>query len=138
MNNKILLAIIVLVVAVGAFAFFGNKKTSAPAETTKPTPVQTNSNPTRPQATNNILLFSTGFKPKELIIKVGTQVAWINRSGKSATVDSGDHPTHKLFPFLNLGQFADGASVQVVFDKPGTYAYHNHFDESQTGSVKVE
>ncbi len=130
MNNKILLAIIVLVVAVGAFAFFGNNKTSAPEET--------NSSPEQTATTNNILLSSSGFEPKELIVKTGTKVTWINRSGKSATVDSDDHPTHKLYPFLNLGQFADGVSIQVVFDKPGTYTYHNHFDASQTGSVKVE
>lgn len=138
MNNKILLAIIVLVVAVGTFAFFGNKKTSTPAETTKPTPAQTNSSPVRAVAANSILLFDTGFKPKELIVKAGTKITWINRSGKSATVDSDDHPTHKLFPFLNLGQFANGASVQVVFDKPGTYIYHNHFDASQTGRITVQ
>jgi len=69
---------------------------------------------------------------------VGTKVVWIKKSGAVATVNSADHPTHLVYPPINMGEFKDGTSVQLVFDKPGTYKYHNHLIPSQTGTVVVE
>lgn len=65
-------------------------------------------------------------------------MVWTNKSGATATVNSDAHPTHLLWPFLNLGSFDDGKSLSVVFDKAGTYTYHNHFSPSQKGTVIVE
>jgi plastocyanin len=79
-----------------------------------------------------------GFEPKELTVKTGTRVIWINKSGEPATVNSDNHPSHLLFSFLNLGEFNDGSSVQVIFDKSGVYTYHNHLNPNQTGTITVE
>jgi plastocyanin len=62
----------------------------------------------------------------------------MNKSGKTVTVNSDNHPTHKLYPFLNLGAFENGSSVQAVFDKAGTYTYHDHFNPSNIGKVIVQ
>lgn len=136
--NKILVIVVVLIAAVGIFAFLGNKKAAAP--TIQPTTQQTAS-PTAAQTNNSntiVTLTGSGFEPKEIIVKAGTTVVWVNDSGAAATVSSDNHPTHFLYPILNLGEFADSASLQAVFDKAGKYSYHNHFNASQRGFVTVE
>ncbi len=85
-----------------------------------------------------IVLTKTGFSPQTITVPAGTQVSWINRSGRTATVNSADHPTHLKYPALNLGEFEDGQSLSLVFDTPGTYKYHNHLDASQFGTVEVQ
>lgn len=139
--NKIILIIVAAIVIFGAFTFLGNKKTTpttqpaaqqATQSTTKPTVIETNSSIT------TIALTNAGFTPKDVIVKAGAKVVWENKSGSAATVNSASHPTHLLYPFLNLGEFADGSSVQVVFEKAGKYSYHNHLNPSETGTITVE
>lgn len=142
MNSKLLLVIVALIVAFGAFTFLGNKNTSPTISTKQPEPTVVKSNETtKPAVTqpNNpvvtIVLTDSGFVPKDITVKAGTRVIWRNSSGKAASVNSDDHPTHRLYPFLNLGEFPDGSSVQVVFDKAGKYGYHNHYNASETGTI---
>ena|SRR3989338_2335801 len=137
MNNKFLLIIIAAVIAVGGFMVLGGKKENPPSSVTSvsiPTPTQT----ALKEEIVTVTLTDKGFVPKEITIKTGTKVVWTNSSGKTATVDSADHPVHLLYLFLNLGAFNDEATLEVVFDKVGKYAYHNHYDSSQNGTVTVE
>ena len=148
MNNKTLVTIIAVLVLIGAVVVvlgkLGNKTSQPGGITGQPsTPAQS----TTKQGTGgaipketivNVNLTSSGFDPKTITIKTGTRAIWVNKSGGDATVNSAVHPTHQLFPPLNLGQFPDGSSVQLVFDKPGTYKYHNHLNPGQTGTVVVE
>lgn len=143
MNSKLLLVIVVLIVAFGAFTFLANKNTSTPSSTKQPESMksQKTTTPAVTQANSqvaNVILGDSGFVPKDIIVKAGTRVIWRNSSGKAATVNSDNHPTHRLYLFLNLGEFPDGSSVQVVFDKAGKYGYHNHYNASETGTVTVE
>lgn len=138
--NKILLIIIALIVVLGAFTFLGGKKTNQTStesmnstEATEKT-VGTQSN----SEIATVTLTGSGFAPKDITVKAGTRIIWVNKSGKAATVSSDDHPTHRLYPFLNLGELADGSSVQAVFDTIGKYSYHDHYNASSTGTVLVE
>ena len=124
-----------LTVALGAFTFFGNKKSSpiaAPSTKSQESVVT----PNNPIVT--VTLTDLGFTPKDTTVKIGTRIIWINKSGKAATVSSNDHPTHRLYPFLNLGEFARGSSLQAVVGETGKYSYHDHYNASQTGTVTVE
>jgi len=136
MNNKIILIVVALVVVlVGAFLLLNNNANKS-ANTQK-----TNSLPTQAQQAvkeANVTVTSKGFEPENITIKAGQRVVWTNKSGEQVTVNSDLHPTHLLWPFLNLGNFDDGSSVSVVFEKPGVYTYHNHLNPSQTGIVTVE
>ena len=85
-----------------------------------------------------INLTKSGFTPQTLTIKAGTKVIWINESGNAAAVNSANHPTHQVYPPLNLGEFEDGENLSLVFNTPGTYKYHNHLDATEFGSVVVE
>lgn len=142
MNNKILLPIfIVVVVLAGGLLLLNsggnliNNNSSNQINNNQ----ATSPTPTKGQTTQTAVnVTSVGFEPVTITISAGSQVAWTNRSGAEVTVSSDVHPTHLLYPFLNLGNFTDGSSVSVTFDKPGTYTYHNHFNPTQKGTVIVK
>lgn len=147
MNNKTLLIIVLFLVITGVFILFIGKP--QPKQTTKPTlTTQTISNtqdqPTiiQPTTVKNertiIAVTSAGFLPSVLKVKKGTRVDWLNKSGEYVSVNSDEHPSHLLYPPLNLGRFRNGSAVELVFKKSGIYKYHNHFNPGQTGTVIVE
>ena len=130
-TNRILIAIAILVALVVLIA-------------PKPEKQKTNTNiniaqPLKPVViSQTVNLTSKGFAPQTVTIKVGESVSWVNKSSAKASVNSADHPSHKLFPFLNLGLFNPGSTVQARFNSAGTFTYHNHFAPTQTGTVIVK
>lgn len=141
MNSKILLGLVVVaIVAVGGYMLLSNN-----AANVNPTPTETQEAQTTTtedkamqEETTNVTVTGSGFEPQTLTVKPGTKVVWTNKSGGPVTVSSDVHPTHLLWPFLNLGKFDNDSSVSVVFEEAGTYTYHNHLDASQTGTVTVK
>lgn len=136
--NKIVIIAIVLVILIGGFvafkgAFNGKKTTSTTQQTQT-----TTTNPETQEKSTTVKLSSNGFSPATIEVAPGTRVVFINESGESATVNSDDHPNHTKYPFLNLGEFGNNSSVQAVFEKAGTYTYHNHLNPSQKGTVLVK
>ena len=85
-----------------------------------------------------ITLTNEGFSPETLTIKSGTTVSWINKSRRTASIDSDPHPTHTAYPPLNLGRLQANRTFLLTFDKPGTYGYHNHLDPTKRGTIIVE
>jgi plastocyanin len=85
-----------------------------------------------------IILDQNGFSPNSITISKGTLVQWINKSGADATVNSKDHPTHKLYTDLNLGIFQNDSSISYIFNTPGTYTYHDHINSHREGTIIVE
>jgi plastocyanin len=86
-----------------------------------------------------VQITQAGFVPDVVTIKTGETVVWQNPDGVSATVNSDVHPTHLLYPPLNLGEVPpQGGQVSLKFDKAGTFTYHNHLNPSQTGTVVVQ
>lgn len=145
--NKLIIGILVAVIIAGGVYLFTNKgnynvPTTAPIKNepgvvvSSPTPTAT-SGPTVSQ-TQEVMITRSGFSPSTLTVKVGTKVVWVNKSGVTAAVNSAVHPTHLVYPPLNLGEVANGSSVELVFDKPGTYKYHNHLNPTQTGTIVVQ
>lgn len=140
MNNKNLWIgiVIVVVVLLGGFLLL-NKNSSTPAAPTQNVTSQnqtTNKTAEKPKEVD-VTVTADGFNPDTITINAGDKVVWKNESGTTVTVNSDLHPTHLLWPFLNLGAFDNGSSVSVVFDKAGTYTYHNHLNASQKGTVVV-
>ena len=150
--NKILLAIVVVVVLVGALVLVNSQSKTTPSQPSQETtaPVITKQ-PTPKESTDEammeddkmmgkevqITVTSAGFEPKEVTVKAGMKVVWNNDGTGVANVTSAIHPTHQTYPPLNLGNFESGSSVALVFDKPGTYRYHDHLQPAHTGSVIV-
>lgn len=84
-----------------------------------------------------VTLTSSGFSPKEITIRTGTRIIWINKSGEKASVNSDPYPRNNKWKFLNLGIFNDGDKLTLIFDKPGKYTYHNQYDSKQAGTIIV-
>lgn len=141
MNTKLIGISLVVIVLVVAAALVLKTKDSSKTNTaaTNQTPTITTQQITEEKPnTTNVVVTANGYEPKNITIKQGDKVSWTNQSGTEVTVNSDVHPTHLLWPFLNLGNFKQGEMVSVIFEKAGTYTYHNHFNSSQVGSVKVE
>lgn len=80
----------------------------------------------------------SGFSPASIKVKVGETVTFKNDSESTVQVNSAVHPTHTLYPELNIGSIAPGESKSVTFTTAGTKKYHNHLDAGQTGTIVVE
>lgn len=146
------IAVLILIVVAGGFFYSRNKSATQSQSTTQatitPTSQPSNAPSTSPSTNaspsgsvmqqNTVTLTSNGFEPQTLTIKTGEKVTWKNMSGTVATVNSDPHPVHTLWPFLNLGNFQNGETLSVTFDKAGTYTYHNHFEASEKGTVVVK
>ncbi len=120
------------ILARGSGSTSGQVTQSPPAISQSVTPGSTR------QSENAVSLTAEGFSPSTLTIKAGSTVTWTNNSGSDATVNSDPHPIHTNYPPLNLGSFSDGGTLSLVFDKAGTYGYHNHLNPSQKGTVIVQ
>lgn len=134
MNIKVILGIVAVLAVVGVGIVFLGKSGKNSYQSESSTPAGSAITP----QTVGVTLTSSGFAPQSLTVKAGTKVVWTNNSGVSATVNSAVHPTHLVYPPLNLESFGNGETLSLVFDRPGTYKYHNHLDASQTGVVVVE
>ena len=81
---------------------------------------------------------ASGFSPKEISVKKGTTVTFINESDNPMWVASALHPTHQLLPgFDQLKSVDRGGTYEYTFVKVGTWKYHNHMVPSSTGTIVV-
>lgn len=136
------------IIYAGIYYFFLAKKGgyTPPATQTQSTVEQaspTTSNPSPSSSTENksqntVTLTPNGLSPSSLTIKAGQTVTWENKSGETATVNSDPHPTHTAYTPLNLGNFPDGGTLTLKFNKAGTYGYHNHLNPSERGTITVQ
>lgn len=84
-----------------------------------------------------VAITSSGFSPAGVTIRAGGIVKWVNNDTSVNNVSSVVHPTHQVYPPLNLGNIQPGGSVSLKFPPAGTYKYHNHLKPTLTGSVTV-
>lgn len=90
-----------------------------------------------------------GFAPKEISIKQGDSVKFINKSSGQMWVASAMHPSHKIYSGTALNehcpdsksdafdQCSAGQEFLFIFNKAGSWNYHNHLNASQFGKVVV-
>lgn len=133
MRSLVIAAILIIAIIIGGIFLY---RKSGPASQNPQTTTQQTTQTT--QEESQITYNGTEFSPATLTVKAGTKVTWVNKSGKTVDVESDPHPIHTSYPPMNFGPFSDGSSVTLVFDKPGTYRYHNHLNPSQTGTVIVQ
>lgn len=111
-----------------------------PTYTTQPavSPQATSAATTAPAEKNVVKITSSGFLPQNITIKTGESVRWVNDETLDHAVNSAVHPTHLLYPPLNLGLIKSGEEKSLEFPTAGTYKYHDHLNPSLTGSVTVQ
>lgn len=142
---------IIGIIAVLSLGFIGwnilnsQKSTTQTNSTQTKAPAATQSS--EPQATEGAILeetgtvvkiTSTGFNPKSVTLKKGESINWVNEDIEDHTVDSAIHPTHQVYPRLNLGAIKPGDKKSLSFPDTGSYKYHDHLNPTLFGSVTVE
>lgn len=86
-----------------------------------------------------VRLTENGFEPKEITVKSGVSVTFVNDSTKGMWVASAPHPTHTILPeFDQLTSVSKGGTYIYTFEKIGTWKYHNHVASEMTGTVIVK
>lgn len=150
-RTGIIVAIIVaLGLAGGVFALTRHKTTdlNGPAtnatvtDTSNTTPSNQNTespaDQTVPQSGNVITYSNNGFSPASLTVKAGSTVTIKNDSSRLLQFDSDPHPEHTDNPELNIGTISPGQSKSITVTKTGSHGYHNHLNDSDTGTLVVE
>lgn len=147
MNNKSIAIITILVLLAGGI-YLATKMTStpvapvslpaAPTSTTKVSPAGVSVNYT-----------ANGFSPKTVTIKQGQSVTWINQTGDTLWVASNPHPQHTEYDGTTRTEHcanvtsttfdacAPNNAYTFTFTKVGTWNYHNHAEDGNTGTVIV-
>lgn len=141
-NSVIFLAVLILLLGGGYFAYSSYKTSKnvdyqIPTSTTAPSE-QSSSPSATPTASSSVTISSTGFFPSLVTVNAKDTVTWSNQDTVNHTVSSDLHPTHLLYPPLNLEVITPGASKSLVFPSTGTYKYHDHLHPALVGQVVVK
>ena len=155
--KTILTWVVILVVVVGGIFLLVSNDTKNNVEedvvdTTMPVPAPGNEDVEEMivNDSGNVVTYTKGgFSPKEITVKKGETVTFINESSGDMWVASAIHPTHSLYPKKRrsdcLGSSFDQCkaveaetSWSFTFDVEGKHGYHNHVRSSDSGKVIVK
>ena len=90
-----------------------------------------------PSERMTITFTNNGFEPANLTVKKGTVVTVKNDSSRDLQFSSNDHPTHRANPEMNLRTTAPGESDSYTATVVGKWGFHDHLDDSKTGTITV-
>lgn len=132
----IIFAVVLLLAFAADLAISHNNKStvpSAPSSSTNSsstsgssgTPAQT------PLAAANVDIKNFDFTPKNVTVKLGATVTWVNSDTTAHTVtgDTTDGP--------QSATLQQGEKYQFQFNNAGTFQYHCNFHSNMTGTVTV-
>lgn len=86
-----------------------------------------------------IVYSDAGFAPATVEIGVGTRVVFQNNSSEAFWPASGPHPQHTNYPEFDAKRaIAPGESYSFVFEKAGSWGFHDHLDSSKFGKIEVK
>ncbi len=129
MNTRILLTVgaaIVGICVLGA-AYVFNTQEGAVVEETVPEGER-----------HTVVLYDTGFEPKELTIKKGDVVEWSSVRPFPYWPASDQHPTHSQYrAFDPLQPVPQDQTWSFQFTRTGQWDYHDHLNSTLQGSVIV-
>ena len=137
-NAIIGLAAVLVLGLIGWYILNSQKYSTKPSLVSSPSPTTAAS--ITPAATEGgvVKITPSGFIPQNITVKAGEFVRWVNEDAEDHTVNSAVHPTHQVYPRLNLGTIKPGDEKSLTFPDAGSYKYHDHLNPSLTGSVIVE
>ena len=153
MKNFIIILVIIAVLFIGYKTISKKnietiKQTSIDAEVEKQNSEQQNTPSETPSAMQKnetktkqktIQYTANGFEPNSITISVGETVVFVNNGDKFLWVASNPHPEHtNLSVFDQKEGMEKGKSYSYVFEKKGTWGYHNHLSARDEGIIIVE
>lgn len=85
-----------------------------------------------------VTLTADGYDPAEFTIPKGTAVTFVSTTGKPHWPASNLHPSHEIYAaFDPLRPVDPDETWTFVFDKEGTWNFHDHMRAYYTGTVIV-
>lgn len=87
--------------------------------------------------TSTITYTDDGFSPDTITVKSGTTITVKNDSSSALQFSSDPHPSHTTEPELNLSTLSPGKSTTFTANQVGTFGFHNHLNEDETGTLIV-
>lgn len=137
-------AVIAVLAIAGIIVFImNNQQAKAPtsdqnqAETPTGSAERDNEVAPNPSERMTITYTSAGFEPAAMTVEKGTVITVKNESSRDLQFASDEHPAHRDNPEMNVPTVAPGESESYTATAVGTWGYHNHLDESETGTVTV-
>jgi plastocyanin len=99
---------------------------------------QATSDQKTPQAPEPVTvhMLASGFEPKEVTVKVGAAVTFINHDTKAHWPAGGPHGKHDVV-YDAKRALKPGESISFTFDKPMELSVHDHFDDKITTKIIV-
>jgi len=103
----------------------------------------------RGEVAATIYYTESGYEPKEVRIRTGQAVRWVNNSPGEMWPAAAVHPTHAIYPqksdtdclgssFDSCRRLQPGETYEFTFTYEGDWKFHDHVRPSKTGVVKVE
>ncbi len=131
----LLLAALLLVLATAGAVAWNNKDSASPANNNAS---KTVNEEVLPEAV--ISITDQGFSPAAITVKKGQPVTWQNSDEAIHQVAGDPHPQHdEVEGFFAPTPLNAGDSYTFVFDKAGTYHYHDELNpEAFSGTIIVE
>lgn len=147
-SSKLITGILLVIVGIGLLVWaLTGRKAEAPASSNTESSQNTKSedstkanseSDTDTESANATITFTNdGFTPNKLTVKTGTVVTVKNQSSNRVQFSSDDHPTHREDPEINMKTLAPGESGTFTAKTVGTHGFHDHIDDSKTGTLVV-
>jgi len=94
---------------------------------------------TNPEATlHTVTLTEIGYSPKELIIRKGDGVLFETTRDVPHWPASSQHPSHLVYPeFDSKGRIPALENWEFLFEKTGSWDYHDHISSNYKGTIHV-
>ncbi len=86
-----------------------------------------------PGSPNTVTITASGVSPKELTVRQGTRVLFVNNGTRTRDMGSDPHPEHDQCPELNVGRLTPGQSRETQnLNTIRTCGFHDHDDPTNT------
>jgi uncharacterized protein HemX len=140
----VVLALIMIIIGVGAVLYALTRDSGENSNTTTTTTQPTNesdeaTDQTQDQAQLPTIVFTDdGFAQSEYRFAEGTAIRVENQSSMDMQFSSNDHPAHRENPELNMALLGAGESGTITPPGKGTYGFHDHINDQYTGTLIIE
>jgi plastocyanin len=138
MRQTLLIVIILFLLSLGFYFFYGRGEKTPQLTYEEPKTFFFDAKEISPND-KVIEITRLSFEPQSITIKRGEKVTWVSKTESLVWPASNPHPTHGDYsafdPELPMGA---GKAWSFVFEKVGTWPYHDHLDPMKRGVIYVE
>ena len=156
MNKSFITFVILVIIFIGGYFLLKSPEAQAPTQvpnTNSENSSTSAGNKVEKVVSNMVTYTDAGYSPSTLTVKVGTTVTFKNMSSASMWTASAMHPSHTAYSGTSLsehcpdvsgtafdecGSAKPGDSWSFIFNKVGTWKYHNHVNTSHFGTIVVQ